>query len=358
MVGKGVCLLLIGPIVGPRWCVFLSRALGAYMNRIGARPFPNAIACAMAAHIERVTAGAGSVGCLNDDLVRIFEDDGSDDSKKYDDISNAPFVKSEGSDDFRVWLRPPLIKEPVERSEDSDEEFVRELCVAKRHIDSSEDAQWLRELCRQEAFSGGPSASSTPSKTFGESQRSRSQVCGLSSTLYTLPHISPTTSRAQDLARQLQSMPNTAIARGQLSDIFGANECERVCLRTCEATVGMSIEELIEQVRMHITTCLEQHAPCIFKIGITTGLVHRFYNADYGYIREGYQRMYGLAMLPTPHSRILEQLLILEFGSRQGCRNVAGGGDGKSDGDADLCFTYLVLVGADEYMKWRKRRKR
>ena len=145
---------------------------------------------------------------------------------------------------------------------------------------------------------------------------------------------------------------------GSFSKICWANECERVCLRTCEATVGMSIEELIEQVRMHITTCLEQHAPCIFKIGITTGLVHRFYNADYGYIREGYQRMYGLAMLPTPHSRILEQLLILEFGSRQGCRNVAGGGEGKTDGDADLCFTYLVLVGADEYMKWRKRRKR
>lgn len=103
-------------------------------------------------------------------------------------------------------------------------------------------------------------------------------------------------------------------------------------------------------------TIFDDGVPRIFKIGITTNPQHRFCNFCYGYHTEGYEQMVLLAATLPSWAARLEQCLISTFGSKQGCRNVAGGGE--STPSVGPVFVYLVWVSSGNLTEFRLRRKR
>ena len=97
--------------------------------------------------------------------------------------------------------------------------------------------------------------------------------------------------------------------------------------------------------------------PCIFKIGITAGPLHRFYNKEFGYVHEGYDSMsLLLASTPSQCCQLEKALIAICRTQYGGCRNDAPGGENPPRGVH--CFTYVVSVPSDKYTAWRVRHRR
>jgi hypothetical protein len=99
-----------------------------------------------------------------------------------------------------------------------------------------------------------------------------------------------------------------------------------------------------------------QDGPTIFKIGLTRDPMHRWANASYGYVRDGFRHMTILCATVPRWAAALETYLIERFGSRQGCRNSAPGGE--STPHQAPVFVYVVTVSSEELTQWRLARVR
>lgn len=187
--------------------------------------------------------------------------------------------------------------------EDSDEEFLKELCSrpsksTPNALTDAERDEWLHELltCHQNP---GAAAMSAPS--------------GSSECQPAVPAIpcNPT---------KIAGVPVT------------------YCLTQNQRT-GKVLQHCCERIDS-LLTC-----PTVFKIGITEDPMHRWSNRKYGYcLDRDFATMIVLAETQTIEgAAFLEAALIDKYGKRSGCRNIASGGEGVSVSRTGPCYVYVVF---------------
>ena len=96
--------------------------------------------------------------------------------------------------------------------------------------------------------------------------------------------------------------------------------------------------------------------PTVFKIGLTSDPLHRWANATYGYILDGYTSMTMLCVTVPTWAAAVERYLIQQFQGPHGCQNQASGGE--STPHQPPVLVYVVSVPADELARWQLARAR
>ncbi len=82
-----------------------------------------------------------------------------------------------------------------------------------------------------------------------------------------------------------------------------------------------------------------------FNIGVAYDPIHRFRGETWSYCHEGFTEMQLLSVTEATEARLLEMELIDHFRGRQGCHNLAPGGDGIAP-SRNYCYVYCVFADA------------
>ncbi len=142
-----------------------------------------------------------------------------------------------------------------------------------------------------------------------------------------------------------------------IAALFEANILPGVVF-TAGVMEGMElpVEHIYNDARAWAELLIRATRPrCLFFIGISEGVKHRYENTRYGYKWLGFQRMHALACVTASEARALERRLINHFLNEKNmapsrCGNQRLGGDGVGEGNPKPHFLYIAIrAGLDVY---------
>lgn len=143
----------------------------------------------------------------------------------------------------------------------------------------------------------------------------------------------------------LRCMPlDGDIGRRLPVELLGDPRISAARLPTRKASGGVGLAgALLHHAKAIVEELVSAHSPAVFKIGITCSPLVRWRH----YERDGYCQFHMLHATPEPGAvQMLEAALIDAFQGRQGCRNIARGGEGPVGRPPYFAYLALAPCGA------------